>query len=171
MKLLSVVEMSIFTVRIVAVLISPLRKRSLARRRLSRAWGAGAGEGAGAASEGVSRRHANTQESARMTDWKREEWEEDRAIPEHSPGASWCWIYLLFWGQETDWPRLPGRDIYSLSPLCPLVTRTRCPPPPAAPGRSPALCAASPRRASLRASLRVSAASVRFQKCEPKTRK
>ena len=43
---------------------SPLRKRSLARRRLSRAWGAGAG----AASVGVSRRHANTADRARMTD-------------------------------------------------------------------------------------------------------
>ena len=49
---------------------SPLRKSSLARRRLSRAWGAGAGDGAGAASVGVSRRHANTQDRARMTDYK-----------------------------------------------------------------------------------------------------
>ena len=49
---------------------SPLRKRSLARRRLSRAWGAGAGDGAGAASVGESRRHANTADRARMTDCK-----------------------------------------------------------------------------------------------------
>ena len=27
--------------------------------------------------------------------------------PPHSPGASWCWIYLLCWGQETDWPLTP----------------------------------------------------------------
>ena len=47
-----------------------MRKSSLARRRLSRAWGAGAGDGAGAASVGVSRRHANTQDRARMTDYK-----------------------------------------------------------------------------------------------------
>ena len=46
---------------------SPLRKRSLARRRLSRAWGAGAGAGAGAASEGVIRRVAIRQESASTT--------------------------------------------------------------------------------------------------------
>ena len=50
--------------------LSPLRKRSLARRRLSKAWGAGAGDGAGAASVGESRRHANTAERAKMTDCK-----------------------------------------------------------------------------------------------------